>query len=562
MKFGSLKCCVLGVLMCGGLGMQVSGAEFETVILSGEAAGVVGKTLRAFDRVDLNNHGQLVFQAIADDDAVDELKTYANYYVDVSGGHQLIDSQTNDHDWSMKGGQGVAFSTHAYPLYRTQLNDHGDIAYLKLTDVWSDNELHTEVDAPFELRRTSINGSLNEVLASNQTEVPSAGGMQLDHYLVSGNFQLLNDGDVTLTTKAEGLSAAASGLGIYKIDSEGIEKLIMTGDPTATNGLPGEFGSFVLAPLSPRLVSLNRNGDVLVAHDGLTNPNGHFGWNANVTKYDASTGELDAITRVGDPAPGYEDGAYLYTGFRAPAGPVINDNGTMFLEFVVRDPSNASVFQKALYIYDEDGMTRVANSGASGGVVVDDYDFETLTSPFAYNNRDQFMFMAMPAITDPALSLYMGSKSGWEAVAVIGEAAAGFESEGYVYRQILADRAWRDQESVQLNDNGAAAFLAVVGEGFDNLEVLYGRGAEGELEVIAYEGMGFEVMANGVLEMRVIESFNVDLFDLNNQNMLAFGLEFEDGSSGIFTTMVPEPMSGAVMGMMALGVLAKRRRVG
>ncbi len=113
-----------------------------------------------------------------------------------------------------------------------------------------------------------------------------------------------------------------------------------------------------------------------------------------------------------------------------------------------------------------------------------------------------------------------------------------------------------------INGAGEVAFAGIVtGTGVDSTN---DRGlwasTGGTLQLIVREGDLFDVDPGAGVDLRTISliGFSGDVggedgrsLSLNDNGLLAFELRFTDGSSGIFTALVPEPASVALLGLAA-----------
>ncbi|WP_432798616.1 DUF7453 family protein [Poriferisphaera sp. WC338] len=522
-------------------------SNFETVVLTGQAAGQGSKTFQAFDRVDLNNHGDLVFQAIVDDDDSDQTKTYANYYVSRhgGGGRIALESVVSDASWVV--GHSRTGYKDAGPLWNTQINDNGTIGYVKRTATWNGGLMDRTTTAPFEV--VMFSGGVRSVLARTGTVTPfgvvdsnPADVYAIDHGTPLDYFELGED-DVTYFS-AE-LKPSMSGwpttsLGFLSASSSGIGRVFVEGDEVSG----GDF-AFQANPYETYKFAANSHGDAVFAHRYPYEDVPGLSFNGNVTFFDASAGTYQKVIEAGAQAVGLSDGSYYQIGPKHSQGLMLNDNGTAIIQVYVHiNEINAQ--RPSLYLYKDGALSFIATSnyGHAGSY---DAAFFTMSGPLALNNRDEFLFYGMP-VPAAALNLYLGDVDGFESVYEVGSLAAGFDVEGYKYTGGPNDRLWRDQEYVQLNDNGTLTFLvSIANDAGSNVDALYARGLDGALDLIAYTGMDFDVETDTGIVTKTIASFDQDVFDLNNQNVLAFALTFTDGSSGIFTTVVPEPAAMALL---------------
>ena len=146
-----------------------------------------------------------------------------------------------------------------------------------------------------------------------------------------------------------------------------------------------------------------------------------------------------------------------------------------------------------------------------------------------------------------------------------GDAAPG-QGAGVVFAGVSTS-------NYTLNTAGVVAFSnflsgAAAGVTGDNDGSLWWADATGTLELVVREGNLFEVAPG---DQRTISVIGFDSGSngedgtysaLGEDGLLTFGLTFTDASTGTFTAAVPEPGSALLLGLGALGLLARRRGEG
>ncbi|QDU32137.1 hypothetical protein KS4_01660 [Poriferisphaera corsica] len=536
-----------------------SGGVFETVVLSGEQSTIGEKTLRSFDDVDLNNNGQLLFQALVDDEEADESWVHANIYVDAMGGRKLIDSVEREGDLYMMAGQHYTRGGWANGdkfmggLHRSQLNDRGDIAYIKVDGEWelnggSASQLSHEVTGKGMMTR--VEGGQSSVLFGTGLDINGQVVGDKDAYryrdlLAHSLFQLNESGQVITFAREENDPGFN---GEYKsresVLSGGLDGTQVLFDSQSVD----EAWEFNFADSSYReAIYANEHGDVIAFSDG-------FGFTDPIF-YSGSDQSIVSFVNQGEAMPGYGEGSYLQGLMKPMRSGVINDNGTVHCVLRVKDPDSPGTVNLGLFEYKNDQLRLIEKSGNGG-----EHRYTWSMTIIDSNNNDTLVYAGQSnSIVGYEFNMMRGGEV--KSMYMTNDHAAGM-SEDWKYGVNGPDFFTDEQDHFRLNENDIAAMVIQIRENEDDpINAIYTY-FEDEMQLVVHEGMDFEVMTDEGLETRVIERINASVFDLNNQNMLAFGLEFEDGSSGIFTTMVPEPMSGAIVLGAGLMGLVRRKRVG
>jgi PEP-CTERM motif len=159
-------------------------------------------------------------------------------------------------------------------------------------------------------------------------------------------------------------------------------------------------------------------------------------------------------------------------------------------------------------------------------------------------------------------ALYVGTFAAPQLVARTGNAAPG-TAAGVNY--------WDFVSTAALNDAGQVAYLATLtgpDVTFRNNFGLFVADLTGGGLLIAREGNSFDVDPTAGVDLRTIADGGISFFlgrgddtltGFSNDGTLAFGLTFTDGTSGIFTAVIPEPASVSLLAIGGL-VMARRRR--
>jgi hypothetical protein len=208
-------------------------------------------------------------------------------------------------------------------------------------------------------------------------------------------------------------------------------------------------------------------------------------------------------------------------------------------------------------------LTNVARSGTSGtggpnlgpGVeFLGNFFFDTRV-----NDAGAVAFWAVLTGSTDNEGVFTTAGGAMHAVAREGDAAPG-TSAGVAFGGFI-------NQSVSLNNAGDVAFLAALkgaGIGTTNRDGIWST-AGGQLVKVVREGDSFDVDPGPATDLRVISDIEFgNTFvptRLTEDGRLAFELTFTDGTSGVFTAVVPEPTGiGALSTAGAAALLVRRRR--
>ncbi len=284
---------------------------------------------------------------------------------------------------------------------------------------------------------------------------------------------------------------------------------------------------------------------------------------------------LEVLAREGEPAPGVADGAEYFVFYTT----TLNRSGQVAFKARLQTGAGSAVSadnDEALFgpssASGSAGLGLVAREGAPAPGVTDGAEFESFSNP-GINGAGDLAFRASlrsgtgRTVTETKDEAIFGPSAGpgspWGLVAREGAPAPG-AADGAEFGGV-AGPAFGD---LVLNGAGDVAFLASLrtGETSDpgavddtNDEALFAFFGS-ELRMIVREGDPFEVeRPGGLVGSRTIAEidFNAILFgetsggdegqprSFNDDGLLVFGLEFTDGTEGIFTaSLVEESLAG------------------
>jgi hypothetical protein len=285
---------------------------------------------------------------------------------------------------------------------------------------------------------------------------------------------------------------------------------------------------------------------------------------ANEAIFGGAADSPQLIAIEGSQAPGTPEGTTYgsFSSLNAPQIATINDLGQIAFQTVLSGSVDAAN-NRAIYVSDSVGTPQLVvrtddeAEGAPSGV-----KHYAPTMP-SLNDVGQIAFRSL--LTGSGVdstnhsALFVGAVDSPQMIVRSGSQAPG-TPEGTTYGGIRAE--------VTINDLGQVAYFAVVsGESVDttnDVALFVHDPVMGDL-LVAREGTPFDI---GDGEFRTVDdagiSFSAGVNDdvntgLSSDGRLLFALQFTDGSSGIFETVVPEPSSAGLL-VLGLPTLLHRRR--
>ncbi len=331
-------------------------------------------------------------------------------------------------------------------------------------------------------------------------------------------------------------------------------------------------------------MSFNNNGKYAIQTvlQGTVVTGNGVGANANSILTNR-TGSLSALARSNDVAPdaaGGMGGTDLYRSFSGGAIGLNNLNHVAF-QATLKNAAGTQTSTGAFYTDTGTGTLRaIARQGTAlptitsmTGAALTEFNGVTWGAAFdrpAINNVDNMAFittgMGNTGATnntgaimtyDTAGNFHKVARSG--DVAVVGGAPLG------------GDAFFLSFGSLAFNDAGQLAFGvnltgAGVSVGLGNGSALFAADTDGTLYMLARTGDNFTVGAGDVRVVSSISSIGNSgggdgrTMSLNQNGYISFGLDFSNGTSGVFVAHVPAPTTISGFGLAMLMAARRRRR--
>jgi hypothetical protein len=406
------------------------------------------------------------------------------------------------------------------------------------------------------------------------TYASSASGMPLfNNAGVVGYIGNLTSGTGTPPVAVSGATANAQGLWT---GTPGATTLAMRQNDTVAAIDPG--GSVRVGSASNLTLSMNGSGRFAVqsALQGTVTTGTGAGSNS-VAVLSNRGGTLEVIARTGNAAPDATGAPHASDLFRSFSGSAIalNDAGRVGFVSSLRNAAGTQTASSALFTDTGSGTLRMI--GRTGDAVpavgnANGAEFVGTTwssfSNVVLNGGDSMLFtttlgntggtgntnVMMTMTPGGALSKVVRSAD----VAIPGGAPLGGDAFFTSFSNPSLNAAGQVAFSATLNGSGIFG-----GPGGNNSAMFAWDPASG-LCLLARTGDAFEVAPGDFRTVSslggLVSSGGQDgrVRSLSDSGMVAFALEFTDGSSGVFLAAVPAPGVGAAMGL--LGLLASRRR--
>jgi hypothetical protein len=327
--------------------------------------------------------------------------------------------------------------------------------------------------------------------------------------------------------------SGASSQGIFA-GAPGALQLVARNNTSAPAG--GNYSSFSTNP------AFNASGQTAL-NAQLT------GGSSNAGIFLGAPGSVSAVALQGTASPLGPN----YAGFTAPTA--LNNAGQVAFAASV-------IGSSAIFAGTPGSLQTVAQFGtpAPGGAGAGNYG--TLQAP-VLNATGRVAFRSLLSGATSTEGIFTGPAGSIQAAAINNTPAPG----GGDYLSF---------NTPVMNGAGQVAFIAnLTGAGvtLTNDAALY-AGSVGSLTKIVREGDQIDVDPGPGTDLRTISNGGINFFGtsggsggedgkaviFNDAGVLVFRLSFTDTSSGIFTSLVPEPGTLAVLGLAAVPLMARRRR--
>ena len=520
----------MAYLSLGTQGVRAQGLpDFETIALSGEqvTGEDEGVLFVSFTNRTINSSGQVAFQGFLIGDLPNGFVT-RTLYSNASG---TLTQVARAGDQAPGANNDVLFDNFGFSSSPV-LNNSGQLAFFgSLTGNGVDSSNNSGI-------YTENSGALAQIAREGE---PAPGGSGD----VFTNFENPVINDVGQTAFSAGLSG--NNFGIYSEGSGVLAEVARTGDsaPGAGNGVVfSEFSIPVFNDLGQTafLAELSGTGVDSSNRDGI---------------YSEAFGTLTQIARTGDQVPDAASGVV----FRDLEIPVLNVSGELVFEAELTGTDVEFSNRDGIYSNGSGTLEEVARTGDRVPGESDDVNFGGFLGDPVLNASGQIALNGFLVGDDVDSSsregMYLTDLNGQLTEVVRAGSPAPTVASGITINSF---------NSIVLNAAGQLAFVSnlegpnVDEEYFDNDTGIYATNQNGELIQIAREGNFFDVNNDPLVEdLRQItvvtfigNTGNVDGrgSGFNDFGQIVFGLNFTDGTSGVFVSnlvaTVPEPLLGDV----------------
>lgn len=485
--------------------------QTKVVALSGEiAAGSNGATFSTFGDPIINTHGDVAFNATL-----------------VGSG---VDSSNDDGLWSRVLGSIDILAREGEQATGTQAGVYYDAigtpaiggdgltvfkAELAGTGVTTSNDDGIWAGKNAEVTKLAQAG---EVADGTNTELTYT-GFRFAQPSINATGVIAFRSDVLGTPNSTG-----AGRAIFTLD-QGTQSLIVQSGDDANVSPPGaEHNDFNNPAISA--------AGTIVFQGGLTSTPLRGGvWSASASR-------PDIIAREGDTLNGST--GLKFQNFNLP---VVNQNDS--IAFVGSlDDGNSQDLRKGVFLYQSGSLSTVVLEGENT-IGITGSSFSDFGNP-SLSNSDEVAFTASYSAGNATeTGIWAGTKDALRLITAEGELAPGTEHLVGPNAQVTLQQFF-GFSSVTINDDGLIAFSATLNDPMNKLNRgIWVATRTGQLIPIAVTQDTFNVNGDvktigGVsLLNSAVEGYRAS--SLNDEGVLVYRLVFSDGTSGVFTTTVPEP---------------------
>jgi hypothetical protein len=332
------------------------------------------------------------------------------------------------------------------------------------------------------------------------------------------------------------------------------------------SGFPGVVSSVALSGQpAPGAGGANYNNGAQSSFAPVLNGTAQVAFAANLTDMTVNSGifsgpvsMVSATALAGQSAPG--TGGSTYSGFGS--SPSLNGSGQLAFTAGLFGGGNSGVFAGS-----PGSITAVAIAGQQAtGAGSATYQSFTVSLVPVLNGLGQVAFATNLQGGTANSGIFVGSPGSVSAVALQGEPAPGAGTATY------ADFG---TNNLALNGSGQVAFSAVLaGPGVTtaNDAALF-AGIPGAVQLVVRKGDTIDVDPGGSTDFRTISAIAFTAgsggqdgrgASIADNGTFIYRLNFTDGTSGVFTSVVPVPEPAfilAMAGMLAIGHRMRRRRL-
>ena len=503
------------------LAQPAEALSIRTVAITGETgSGTSGATYTTFGLSTLNSSGQVSFTALLEQtggvDATNDLGVWS----EGSGALGLVARRGS-------GAPGTAGDFESF-ISPPTISDAGKVSFRAFLQeepgVSTANNEGLWSEIPTSLSLVAREGSQAAGVALGQNYASAFSDPTSSETQVAYNSSLLGGGTTTADNRA------------LWAGTPGSPSLVARKGDVAAGVLDGATYESFAAPVINESGAVAFRAPLDVGDDAL---------------FTGPAGLLQLLAREGQGAPGT---AGQFAAFQSPD---LNDSGSV--AFAATLGGVAAGSDSGIWVGGPGSLALVAQEGDlapdAGGA-----RYASFSTPLL-NQSDEAAFHAF--LDNGGVVIVLDGASGPSKVAATGDVAPGTDlGAGQASFSILLSPAFNDSGQVAFEAflEGALAGVTVL-----NDEALYATDASGDLLLIVREGDLFErrpgdfAIVNGIDLFVDPESRGRSLNDsLGGQ--LTFHLSFVDGGEGIFVTTIPEPASGALLGLSLAALGAARRR--